>query len=84
MPDLLVPNLDQSVIERLEVRARDGGRSLEAELKLILEQAIQSVPGVPVPFSRSNYRSLADRIRVTLENRSHSSSTEMLAEDRAR
>ena len=39
MSEVLVRNLEEAVVEQLKVRARGNGRSLQAELKLILEQA---------------------------------------------
>ena len=39
MSEVLVRNLDEAVVEQLKARARGSGRSLQAELKLILEQA---------------------------------------------
>jgi len=81
MPEVLVRNLDEKVVEQLKSRARDNGRSLQAELKLILEQATRSNVTRP---SRAAYRALADQARATLGNRLQSDSAELLAEDRAR
>ena len=78
MPELLVRNLDETVVERLKARARGSGRSLQAELKLILEQAAQPAP------SREEYRALADRVRANLGIRAQADSAALLAEDRAR
>ncbi|MBI4827437.1 MAG: Arc family DNA-binding protein [Nitrospinae bacterium] len=39
MPQALIRNLDVSVLNRLKTRAAAHGRSLQAELKRILEQA---------------------------------------------
>ena len=39
MADILIRDLDKSVIDRLKRRARDNGRSLQREAKLLLEQA---------------------------------------------
>jgi antitoxin FitA len=81
MPEVLIRNLDEKVVERLKARARANGRSLQAELKLILDQAAN--PGSSRP-SRAAYRVLADRARAALGNRIQSDSAELLAEDRAR
>ena len=40
MPQLTIRKLDQDLIERLKARAAKNGRSLEAELRFILEQAV--------------------------------------------
>jgi plasmid stability protein len=81
MSEVLVRNLDEAVVEQLKARARGNGRSLQAELKLILEQAAQSVSTRP---SRQEYRALADQIRAALGDRPQTDSGELLAEDRAR
>jgi plasmid stability protein len=81
MPEVLVRNLDESVIDRLKTRARGNGRSLQAELKLILEQAAQAESA---PLSRAAYRALADQVRAALGDRPQSDSAALLAEDRAR
>lgn len=79
MPDVLVRNLDEAVVERLKARARSGGRSLQAELKWILEQAAQ-----PARPGRSAYRALADEVRATLAGRPQTDSAVLLDEDRRR
>ena len=38
MPDILVRGLDRATIERLKRRARGRGRSLQSEVKAIIEQ----------------------------------------------
>jgi plasmid stability protein len=80
MSEVLVRNLEESVVEQLKVRARGRGRSLQAELKLILEGAARSAPTRP---SRAEYRILADRVRRVLGDRPQSDSAALLAEDRA-
>ena len=81
MPEVLVRNLEEAVVERLKARARDNGRSLQAELKLILEQAARPAPARP---SRAEYRALADQVRASLMNQPQTDSAALLAEDRAR
>lgn len=81
MSEVLVRNLDQDVVEQLKARARDSGRSLQAELKLILEQAAQPAPP---PSARAEYRALADQVRAALGDRPQADSAALLAEDRAR
>ena len=39
MPDVLIPDLDESSLDRLKRRAEANGRSLAAELRLILQRA---------------------------------------------
>lgn len=81
MPEVLVRNLDASVVKRLKARARGSGRSLQAELKLILEQAAQPAPA---RLSRAEYRVLADQLRATIGDQPQTDSAALLAEDRAR
>lgn len=76
MAQVLVRNLDPVVVERLKARALRHGRSLQAELKLVLEQAV----GV----SAADAKALAARIRRRLAGRHHSESAALVAEDRRR
>jgi plasmid stability protein len=80
MSDILIRNVDESVVEQLEIRARKNGRSLQAELKLILEQAARPETSRP---SRAEYRELAERVRATLGDRPQADSATLRAEDRA-
>jgi plasmid stability protein len=77
MGQLLVNALDDAVIERLKRRAESNHRSLEAELRDILEQASRQA-------NLSKAAELADRIRTKLEGRHHSDSAELIREDRDR
>lgn len=84
MPEVLVRNLDPDVIDRLKARARERGRSLQAELKLLLEQATRTAPSPARPASRASYRTLADQLRKRLSEGTQTDSAALLAEDRAR
>lgn len=44
MAQVLVRNLNDRVVARLKKRARTQGRSLQAEVKTILEEAAKDVP----------------------------------------
>lgn len=81
MPEVLVRNLDETIVEQLRDRARGNGRSWQAELKLILEQA--AAAGRPRP-TRVEYRVLANRVRAALGDCPQADSSSLLAEDRAR
>jgi antitoxin FitA len=83
MPEVLVRNLDEAVVEQLKSRARESGRSLQAELKIILEQAARPAP-TPTRLSRAAYLALANQIRSAIGDRPQADSAAMLAEDRAR
>ncbi|HEV3164996.1 MAG TPA: Arc family DNA-binding protein [Isosphaeraceae bacterium] len=78
MAQVLVRDLDEEVVERLKARARAHSRSLEGELRVVLEQAARSY------VDMTAIRAGADEIRRQLQGRSHTDSTELLAEDRAR
>ena len=77
MPDVLVRDLSDRTLELLKDQARSRGRSLQAELKHILEQAAQA-GDVAAALA------IADQIRLELTGRTLGDSTELVAEDRAR
>ncbi len=76
MAQVLVRDLKTDVVARLKARAKRHGRSLQTELKEILETASR--------HSAVTARGLASRIRTQLAGRTHSNSVELLAEDRKR
>jgi plasmid stability protein len=76
MAQVLVRELRPEVVTRLKARARRRGRSLQAELKEILERASLQ--------DALDARAVALRIRRRLAGRGHSDSVDLLAEDRAR
>jgi plasmid stability protein len=77
MSQILIRGLDDAVIERLKKRAKARHRSLESELRDILERASKQVD----PISAA---ALADRVRHKLEGRTHSDSAALIREDRER
>ena len=77
MPDVLVRDLSDHALELLKAQARARGRSLQAELKHLLEQAARAAD-VEVT------RALADRIRGELAGRPLGDSAALVAEDRDR
>ena len=77
MGQVLVRGLDDAIIERLRQRAVNHHRSLEAELREILDQVSRQV-------DIATTRDLADRIRRKLEGRPHSDSADLIREDRER
>lgn len=76
MAQVLVRDLHPKTVEGLKARARRHGRSLQAELKTILEQA--------AAVAAEDGWALAARIRRRLAGRVHSDSAELIAEDRRR
>jgi len=78
MAQVLVRNLDEKVVARLKKRATQRGRSLQAEVKMILEEA-----------ARMDYAEAwkaAERIYNKLKRSGHqfSDSAELIREDRER
>ncbi len=76
MSQLLVRDLDPETIERLKARARRHGRSLQGEVKAILEAATK--------LSMEEARQLADEWQARLAGRTFSDSTDSIREDRER
>ncbi len=76
MAQVLVRNIDERTVQHLKRRAERRGRSLQAELRNILEHAAKT-DGLEA-------RRVAERIRRKLANRVHSDSGRLLAEDRER
>jgi plasmid stability protein len=74
MAQVLVRDLEDEVVERLKQRARRSGRSLEAELRLILQQAA-------VGWSPDVLANI-ERIRARFAGRTLSDSAELIREDR--
>lgn len=76
MAEVLVRGLSAKVVSQLKARARRNGRSLQAELQRILQQAAGTERGDPIK--------LATRIRRQLSNRRHTDSATLVRGDRAR
>ena len=74
MAQILVRHLDESVVNRLKERAARGGRSLQAEAKMVLEDATR--------LDMVAARALAESIRNELAGRGGTDSTELLREIR--
>ncbi len=75
MANALVRDLDDQVYERLKTRAAGNNRSLEAELREILEAASKQV-------SMAEARARAADLRQRLMGRTHFDSAELIREDR--
>lgn len=76
MAQLLIRNLDVETIERLKARARLHRRSLQGEVKLILEHEAAA--------SKEDPWALADKIRAAFGSRKFSDSADLIREDRDR
>ncbi len=69
MPNILIRDLTPETINKLKVRARRSGRSMQSELKTVLEQAAQ------VEFLETEI--LSSKIRRMLGDREHTDSAEL-------
>jgi plasmid stability protein len=76
MAQIIVRNLDEAVVDRLKARARTNDRSLEAEVRLILEQSakVDTVQARQIVMER----------RKKLQGREFVDSVELIREDRDR
>ena len=78
MANLTIRNLDDKVVERLKKKAKDNGRSLEAELRLLLKQAANRK-------SPEELLAIADRISaMTPDDVEQTDSTKIIREFRDR
>jgi plasmid stability protein len=75
MANLTIRNLDNAVVERLKNRAKANNRSLEAEVRDLLERSVG-------PMSREEFIGLARRVRAMTPNMPQTDSTILLREDR--
>lgn len=76
MAQILIRDLDPDVLERLKRRAKLHGRSLQGEVRTILEAA--------AVYSMSEARQVSEQSRLRLKGRTMSDSTKLLREDRER
>ena len=76
MPDLLIRELDTKTIDRLKSRAKNNRRSLQAEMKLIAEEAaLQEVAKV-------DFWALAAEMREHTRGRPQTDSAILIREGR--
>lgn len=76
MAQLLVRDLDDELVETLKARARENRRSLQAEVKLVLEESAR--------FDRAAARRRIEEVRRMLAGRPMSDSAELIRELRDR
>ena len=76
MAQILIRDLDDETVDRLKARARQHGRSLQGEARLILTQA--------AGLGFGDARKLARQWHGRLEGRQLPGSTELVREDRQR
>lgn len=75
MAQLLVRDLDPAVVARLKDKARQNRRSLQGEVKAILEEAAQRA-------TRDEALAMIDKWQRKWGDRVFSDSTQMIREDR--
>ena len=76
MAQILVRKLPDSLVEQLKARARRNGRSLEAEVRDVLQRAVTK--------NKAEFLEAADAMRARLAGRHHTETLELLREDRDR
>ncbi|MGB3755826.1 MAG: hypothetical protein WBA07_05550 [Rivularia sp. (in: cyanobacteria)] len=79
MAKIILENIDSNVIEKLEELAIQHGRSLQEELKYILEQATQNKTTDTV-----DYQEMILQVQKMFAGRTFRDSAELLREDRER
>ncbi|MDX1932686.1 MAG: Arc family DNA-binding protein [Capsulimonadales bacterium] len=79
MSQVLVRDVDSVILEKLKRRARKNHRSLEAELRLVLEQAATDDQD-----EENDIQATLERVQAMFAGRRLSDSTELLREDRER
>ena len=77
MAQVLVRQLNDKVVDRLKKRAKEHGRSLQSEVKTILEDAVPD-------YERAWKRIDALRLRLKRSSRKFSNSADLIREDRDR
>jgi plasmid stability protein len=83
MTQIILDNLDPGVVAKLQALAQKHGRSLDAELKAILEQLIQS-EAMQKAAARAETRKRLAQARQRHAGQTFSDSAELLREDRQR
>jgi plasmid stability protein len=76
MPQVLIRELDERTVQRLKLRARQHGRSLEAELRTILQASAEAV--------RQDPRPRVDQARALFAGRAFADSADLIRADRDR
>lgn len=74
MAQVLVRELPEEVVERLKAKAATEGRSLEAHLRLVLQEASE--------LDRDEFLALADAVAATTDGRAQTDATELIRSSR--
>ncbi len=84
MAQILVENLDPIILEKLETLAKQHGRSLQEELKHILQQATEPLTPYHTGGDMEKAREAVARAQVRYAGKTFNDSTELICEDRER
>ena len=78
MATINVRRLDDDVVQRLKKRASDNKRSLESEVRYILEQVVNDSD----QLKRESFRSLATNLRQVTKGSMQTPSEDLIRKDR--
>ncbi|WP_193194682.1 FitA-like ribbon-helix-helix domain-containing protein [Nostoc sp. MG11] len=84
MAQILVENLDPIILKKLETLAKQHGRSLQEELKQILQQATVTATHYHTGGNIEKAREAVTRAQMRYAGKTFSDSTELIREDRER
>ncbi|MEH1861388.1 MAG: Arc family DNA-binding protein [Nostoc sp.] len=84
MAQILVEDLDPIILEKLETLAKQHGRSLQEELKQILQQAAEKATHYHTGGDMEKAREAVARSQIRYIGKIFSDSTELIREDRER
>ncbi|MDQ3687112.1 MAG: TraY domain-containing protein [Acidobacteriota bacterium] len=76
MPNVLVRDVEESVLKKLKKLAEENGRSLQTEVQIVLRRHVENEPLSDLKVAR--------KIKEGLRGRKHSDSAALLREDRSR
>ena len=76
MAQILVRDLDPAIVEVLKTRAKQNGRSLEAELRLILQEVAKP--------NLEKVKETMNKLQKMFAGRKFSDSSKLIREDRKR
>lgn len=79
MAQILVRDLDKETVERLKKRAKEDGRSLQAEVKHILDQAAHEAT-----VDMEAAKKISEDFRKRFKGRKFPDTVELIREDRNR
>jgi antitoxin FitA len=80
MTQLILNDVDPLILEKLKMRAVTHQRSLEEELKAILQEVVEAEQSAKM----SEFREQAAQIRQAMSGQTYSDSAELVREDRSR